>query len=94
MFDTTSLSSPANFPASATAPPAPSPGLRVGLSPAGPALWRVHDMTGRIVGHLRRLDHALGTRWTALRYQEGIGGFRAVGEFWSVDEAISALRSG
>ena len=74
-------------------PPAPSPGLRVHLIPVGPTLWRVVDMTGRIIGHLQHRDHALGSRWAARRYRDG-GGFRTVGEFWTVDEAVSALRSG
>ncbi|CDK01517.1 hypothetical protein MIC448_70018 [Microbacterium sp. C448] len=75
-------------------PPTPSPALRVRLTPAGPALWRVLDAAGRIVGHLHRLDHTLGSRWSARRYRDGVKGFRTVGEFWSVDEAISALRNG
>ncbi len=75
-------------------PPAPSPGLRVHLVSVGPRLWRVVDMTGRIVGHLQHHDHALGSRWAARRYRDGVGGFRTVGEFWTVDEAVSALRSG
>jgi hypothetical protein len=75
-------------------PPVPSPGLRVRLSPAGPTLWRVLDMTGRIVGHLQHVEHVLGSRWAARRYRDGAAGFRTVGEFWSVDEAVSALRGG
>jgi hypothetical protein len=51
-------------------------------------------MTGRIIGHLQHRDHALGSRWAARRYRDGIGGFRTVGEFWTVDEAVSALRNG
>ncbi|WP_100810805.1 MULTISPECIES: hypothetical protein [unclassified Microbacterium] len=78
----------------AVPPPAPSSGLRVHLIPVGPTLWRVVDMTGRIIGHLQHRDHALGSRWAARRYRDGVGGFRTVGEFWTVDEAVSALRNG
>lgn len=73
--------------------PSPDPGLRVRVAPAGPALWRVLDATGRIIGHLHELEHALGSRWAARRYRDGVGGFRTVGEFWSVDDAIGALRN-
>jgi hypothetical protein len=73
-------------------PPTPSPGLRVRLAPAGPELWRVLDMTGRIIGHLQYVEHALGSRWAARRYRDGIGGFQTVGEFWSIDDAVGALR--
>ncbi|WP_458041650.1 MULTISPECIES: hypothetical protein [Bacteria] len=75
------------------APPVPSPGLRVRLTSAGPSLWRVLDATGRIVGHLHQREHTLGSRWAARRYRDGVEGFRTVGEFWSVDEAVSALRN-
>lgn len=90
---TPALTAPPSIRLAAT-PPAPSPGLRVRLAPAGPALWRVLDGTGRIIGHLHQLDHALGSRWAARRYRDGVVGFRTVGEFWSVDEAVSALRNG
>ena len=91
MIDTTPPTSPAiRFAAPA---PSPSPSLRVRLASAGPALWRVLDPTGRIIGHVTRIEHTLGERWGARRYHDRVGGFRAVGEFWSIDDAVAALRS-
>lgn len=76
---------------SALPTPTPAPRFRVRLSPAGPALWRVVNSGGRVIGHLQRVDHGHGTRWASRRYRAGVGGFRTIGEFWSVDEAVSAL---
>jgi len=91
MIDTTPPPTPAiRFSVSA---PSPSPQLRVRLASAGPALWRVMDPTGRIIGHVTRVEHTLGERWGARRYHDRVGGFRAVGEFWSIDDAVAALRS-
>lgn len=75
-------------------PPVPSPRFRVRLAAAGPALWRVVNSSGHVIGHLQHLDHGHGSRWAARRYRPGSGGFRTIGEFWSVDEAVSALSTG
>jgi hypothetical protein len=73
-------------------PPAVDPSLRVRLLPAGPALYRVADSTGRILGHLSVIDHPLGARFTALRYQPALARFRSLGDFWTTDEAVGVLR--
>lgn len=75
-------------------PPTPSPRFGVRLSPAGPALWRVVNVGGLVIGHLQQLHGGHGTRWAARRYRPAAGGFRTIGEFWSVDDAVSALRAG
>ncbi len=77
----------------ALARPEPSPRFGVRLSPAGASLWRVINRSGHVIGHLQHVDHALGARWAARRYRAGVGGFRTIGEFWSVDDAVSALRA-
>jgi hypothetical protein len=80
-------------PLTATAePPAVDPALRVRILPAGPALYRVADSTGRILGHLAVLAHPLGARFAALRYQPALARFRSIGDFWTADEAVGVLR--
>lgn len=54
---------------------------------------RVVDPGGRIVGHVQLRPVPGGTRVRAKRFNAAAGGFVLVGEFWSVDEAIAALRS-
>ncbi|GGM49750.1 hypothetical protein [Microbacterium saperdae] len=55
-------------------------------------LWRVQDKTERVLGHLRIVADPLGLRYRAERLHLATGAFRIVGEFWRVDDAISALR--
>lgn len=62
------------------------------LLPAGERLWRVLDTKGSIRGHLRILPHDLGLRYRAERLHLGSGTFRVVGDFWSADDAVAALR--
>ncbi|GGH39118.1 hypothetical protein [Microbacterium album] len=60
---------------------------------AGAALWRVVAPDARVLGHLRRVEHPLGERFRAERLHVASGRFIAVGEFWTADEAVAALRS-
>ncbi|GAA4482926.1 hypothetical protein [Microbacterium panaciterrae] len=62
------------------------------LQPAGERLWRVVDTRGAIRGHLRVMPHDLGLRYRAERLHLASGAFRIVGEFWSPDDAVAALR--
>lgn len=62
------------------------------LLPAGERLWRVLDARGSIRGHLRILPHDLGLRYRAERLHLGSESFRVVGDFWSPDDAVAALR--
>ncbi|WP_203135306.1 hypothetical protein [Microbacterium sp. JZ31] len=62
------------------------------LSRAGAALWRVVAPDGRVIGHVRRLEHPLGMRFRAERLHLATGRFIQVGEFWSPDEAVASLR--
>ncbi|MER7796059.1 hypothetical protein [Microbacterium sp. NPDC096154] len=60
---------------------------------AGAALWRVQDRDGRLLGHLRHLEHPLGVRFRAERLHLPTGRFLQVGEFWCADEAVASLRA-
>ncbi|MBS1672953.1 MAG: hypothetical protein JSS74_03200 [Actinobacteria bacterium] len=62
------------------------------LIPAGERLWRVRDAAGAVRGHLRLVPHELGVRYRAERLHLPSGVFRIVGEFWSADDAVAALR--
>ncbi|MBS1906396.1 MAG: hypothetical protein JST33_07475, partial [Actinobacteria bacterium] len=60
--------------------------------PAGERLWRVLDGRGAIRGHLRIMPQDLGLRYRAERLHLPSGTFRIVGDFWSADDAVAALR--
>ncbi len=57
-------------------------------------LWRVHDASGRMLGHLRVLADPLGMRYRAERLHLPTAAFRLVGDFWRADDAVAALRNG
>jgi len=57
-------------------------------------LWRVQDRTGRVLGHLRIREEPLGLRYRAERLHLATGSFRLVGDFWTADDAVAALRNG
>jgi hypothetical protein len=59
---------------------------------AGAHLWRVHDATGRVLGHLRIAVDSLGLRYRAERLHLASGAFRLIGEFWTADDAVQTLR--
>lgn len=55
-------------------------------------LWRVQAAGMRILGHLRLTVTPAGVRYRAERLHAASGTFRLVGEFWSPDDAVAALR--
>lgn len=84
-------------PAAAPAVPLAPPHLRttrgVRLVRATADLWRVVDTSGRVIGHLQLVPHPLGRRCRARRYHAPTSRFRDVGDFWSADDAVAALRA-
>lgn len=62
------------------------------LAGAGPALWRVIDPAGRVIGHLQSVVHAQGVRYRARRFHAASRTFRDLGDFWSADDAVDCLR--
>ena len=64
----------------------------VTLVRAAEELWRVQATGARILGHLRLAVTPLGVRYRAERLHLPTGSFRLVGEFWSPDDAVAALR--
>lgn len=64
----------------------------VSLTAAGPALWRVIDRPGRVIGHLQVTIAGADTRYRARRFHAASGRFRELGEFWAADDAIDCLR--
>lgn len=57
-------------------------------------LWRVQDAKDRVLGHLRLVPDPLGVRYRAERLHLATSSFRLVGDFWSADDAVAALRNG
>ncbi|MDN3444533.1 hypothetical protein [Microbacterium sp. APC 3901] len=57
-------------------------------------LWRVQDARARVLGHLRLVPDPLGVRYRAERLHLATASFRLVGDFWSADDAVAALRNG
>jgi hypothetical protein len=62
------------------------------LTGAGPALWRVIDAGGRVIGHLQAFVDARGVRYRARRFHMATRAFRDLGDFWSADDAVDCLR--
>ena len=57
-------------------------------------LWRLVDPSGHVIGHLQAIPHPLGLRYRARRYHRPTSSFRDIGDFWSADDAVAALRAG
>lgn len=72
--------------------PQPAPGIPVTLAAAAPALWRVVDRGGRVIGHLQALAVGSGVRYRARRFHAATRAFLELGEFWSLDDAIDCIR--
>jgi vacuolar-type H+-ATPase subunit B/Vma2 len=68
------------------------PGSPIRLSAAAPALWRVIDGSGRVIGHLQAVAAGAGIRYRARRFHPASRAFRELGEFWSAGDAIDCLR--
>lgn len=64
----------------------------VRLVPAAPALWRVLDRRGIVIGHLQAIAQDGATRFRARRFHRSNGGLRDLGDFWNVEDAIDCLR--
>lgn len=63
----------------------------VRLSRVNTTLWRVLDRDGIVRGHLETATDPLGVRYRARRFRTAARAFLDVGEFWSADDAVSAL---
>lgn len=72
--------------------PAIPPGVPLRLLDAAPALWRVVDRSGRVIGHLQALAHSNGVRYRARRFHAASRAFLELGEFWSAADALDCLR--
>ncbi|MCT9820270.1 hypothetical protein N3K63_08230 [Microbacterium sp. W1N] len=72
----------------------PAPALPGGLRPiaVGARLWRVLDGAGRALGHLEVRGDGPQRRYVARRFHAASGTLRALGAFWSADEAADCLR--
>lgn len=66
--------------------------IPVTLAAAAPALWRVIDRKGRVIGHLQAMAEAAGVRYRARRFHAPSQAFRDLGEFWSAADAVDCLR--
>lgn len=64
----------------------------VTLASAAPALWRVIDANGRVIGHLQAVAVGKDLRFRARRFHAVSGVFRDLGDFWSADDAVDCLR--
>ncbi|HWM16966.1 MAG TPA: hypothetical protein VNP97_10305 [Microbacterium sp.] len=61
------------------------------LVSAAPALWRIVDRSGRVIGHLQAIDHDQGVRYRARRFHAPTRAFRDLGEFWCADDAVESV---
>jgi hypothetical protein len=72
--------------------PGLSPTKNLRLVAAAPALWRVLDRSGRVIGHLQAVVQGHDIRYRARRFHAPSRTFRDIGEFWSADDALDCLR--
>ncbi|MEZ3161316.1 hypothetical protein AB1K54_12360 [Microbacterium sp. BWT-B31] len=78
---------------SPTVPPTPRALARgIRLTAVRTGLWRVHDPSGRMIGHLESVSAPEGVRWRARRFTRSTGSLRELGDFWSADDAVDCLR--
>ncbi|MGZ8804095.1 MAG: hypothetical protein ACXWZG_02180 [Microbacterium sp.] len=61
------------------------------LNSAGPALWRVVDRDGRVIGHVKAMREGADVRWLARRFHAPSRAFRDLGAFWSADDAVDCI---
>lgn len=81
-----------NTDTAATPVPSVAPGVPLRLRAAAPALWRVIDRRGVVIGHLQAVAKKGGTRYRARVFQASSRAFLELGEFWSADDALDCLR--
>jgi hypothetical protein len=67
-------------------------GGTVRLTAAAPALWRVVDRSGRVIGHLQAISEDAGVRYRARRFHAAARALIDLGDFWSAADAIDCLR--
>ena len=72
-------------------PPQLTRSLPVRLVAAAPALWRIVDPAGRVIGHVQALPEGRGVRYRARRFHAPTRAFRDLGEFWSADDAVECV---
>lgn len=65
--------------------------VNVRLVPAGPALWRIVDPGGRVIGHVQALGQGQELRYRAKRFHPATRAFRDLGEFWSAEDAVECI---
>ena len=63
------------------------------IIPRRGGLWRVARTDGVVLGYVERITEEGGTRFRAKRMLLRAAGFSIVGEFWSADDAVEALRA-
>ncbi|MET3467569.1 hypothetical protein ACI2K6_01795 [Microbacterium sp. NPDC006705] len=54
--------------------------------------WRVVEGDGHVRGLVARVQTPTGDRFRALRFHPPSRSFRAIGEFWRINEASDTLR--
>ncbi len=59
------------------------------LIPVGTDAWRVIDVRGRALGHVKR-D---GERFLARRFHVPTASYRELGAFWSMEEACACVHT-
>ena len=55
-------------------------------------LWRVTRPDGEVLGYVQRITSAAGHRFVAKRMLQRQRRFLALGEFWTVDDAMDCFR--
>lgn len=68
--------------------------LGLTLVPLNGAQWRVTGRDGLVFGHLEQIDGPTGPRYRGKRFSVRERGFRMLGDFATLGEAVDAIRFG
>ena len=64
----------------------------VAVIPLHDDLWRVTRTDGEVLGYVDRTSTPAGDRFTAKRMLQRQRRFVAIGEFWTIDDALECFR--
>ena len=64
----------------------------VAVIPLHDDLWRVTRHDGEVLGYVERSASGSGVRFTAKRMLQRQRRFVAIGEFWTIDDALDCFR--
>ncbi|CAN5296488.1 hypothetical protein BH11ACT3_BH11ACT3_13570 [soil metagenome] len=72
--------------------PLTMPPRGIEVVPRRGGLWRVARNDGVVLGYVEKVDDEGAVRYRAKRMLPRAAGFTVIGDFWTADQAVDALR--